>query len=614
MLLVACGGPPIGVKHLGLRAAHEELTGNVLTTGRPSTASRIEVQKRGLAEQYETDPAGTLKVLHAELAARGGDRNLLFALAELSFDHALHGGNRAYYLAAVVHAWLYLFGPGAGAELDALDPRSRTAANLYNVGLARAFESKERGEIVLRAGRRTLPFGTLDVAFDPASLRWGRRRLVDLQAASELSVHGLRNRYRTWGIGAPLNAKTAPLDDADPAREFVFPKVRVPVTLLLRPQDGVESMGSGVGRARLEVLTDRSTVDIGGRAVPLEYEPTSALAQALQEANPWSIELPGLLGGDLIEQRKAPRLGGLEPYQPDKIPVVLVHGTASSAARWAEMLNDLANDPEVRRHFQFWLFSYDTGNPILYSAMLLREALEKAVRTFDPGGAHKCMRQMVVIGHSQGGLLTKLMVVESGDRFWRNASAEPFDAVGMSAHDRDLFRRAMFVEPLPFVTEVVFISTPHRGSYQAGGFARNLLARLVNFPNDLTRAGTDLITGSDAGELARQLNRLPTSVDNMAPGSPFVQVLSDLPIAPGVSAHSIIPVLGDGPLDGLKDGVVAYSSAHIDGVDSELVVHNCGHSTQGDPRTIEEVRRILAEHAASVFEGNACRAPAAVAR
>jgi hypothetical protein len=110
------------------------------------------------------------------------------------------------------------------------------------------------------------------------------------------------------------------------------------------------------------------------------------------------------------------------------------------------------------------------------------------------------------------------------------------------------------------------------------------------------------------------MNRLPTSVDNMAPGSPFVQALAELPIAPDVSVHSIIPVLGDGPLDGLKDGVVAYSSAHVDPVDSELVVRACGHSAQSDPRAIEEVRRILLEHAAAVFDGDVCRAPAAVAR
>jgi hypothetical protein len=181
-LLVACGRPPIHVVPLDVQDVHRELTGNVLSTGTPSTASRIELQKRGLAEQYARDPAGVLRGLHAETLAGPRDGNLLSALSELSFDHALQGGGRKYYLASVVYAYDYLFGWGAAARLDPFDPRGRLVANLYNVGLARAFESKQRGKVVLEAGQRRLPFGTLDVAFD-LSLRWGPAA-VDLQAAS----------------------------------------------------------------------------------------------------------------------------------------------------------------------------------------------------------------------------------------------------------------------------------------------------------------------------------------------------------------------------------------------------------------------------------------------
>jgi pimeloyl-ACP methyl ester carboxylesterase len=613
--LVACG-PPIGVKHLGLRAANEELGANVINAGRPSTASRIELQKRGLAERYAADPADVLSFLHAKLLAGPRDADLLCALAELSFDHALHGGGQPYYLAAVVYAYDYLFGAGAGERLDALDPRGRLVANVYNVGLARGFAVKDSEQIILQAGPRPLPFGTLDVSIAPDTLVWGDRRLFDFTSASELGVHGLRNRYRTWGLGAPLNASTKPLDPAGKTRDFVLPRMRVPVTMLLLPvvEGGTLSSGHLAARIALYAVSKQRTVELGGRAVPLEYEPTSALAESLGRSDVWSTELGGFLAGDLVRQRLPDRLGGLEPVRLDKIPVVFVHGTASSPARWAEMVNDLSNDADMRQHFQYWVFAYDTGNPILYSAMLLREALKTVVRDLDPAGRSTCLRQMVLIGHSQGGLLVKLMVVDSGDHFWRNVSDEPFDQVDLSPRNRDLLGRATFFTPLPFVTEVVFISTPHRGSYRAGGFVRNVLQRMVNFPSDVARAGTDLLTGDDAGRVARQMNRMPTSVDNMAPGSLFVQALSELPIAPDVSAHSIIPVLGDGPLVDEKDGVVAYTSAHIAPVDSELVVRGAGHSVQDDPRAIEEVRRILLEHAASVFDGDVCRPPAAVAQ
>jgi len=82
----------------------------------------------------------------------------------------------------------------------------------------------------------------------------------------------------------------------------------------------------------------------------------------------------------------------------------------------------------------------------------------------------------------------------------------------------------------------------------------------------------------------------------MDPSQPFIRTPSETPIAPGVHAHSIIPVKGSGPVEEGDDGVVEYKSAHIDGVESELIVRS-GHSTQATPATIEEVRRILYEHA-----------------
>ena len=91
----------------------------------------------------------------------------------------------------------------------------------------------------------------------------------------------------------------------------------------------------------------------------------------------------------------------MEPYRPGTIPVVLIHGTASSAGRWTDLINDLQNDPAIRDRFQFWLFMYDTGNPLPFSALQLRtelkEAISKWTRTGRPGAS-----QLVLIGHSQG--------------------------------------------------------------------------------------------------------------------------------------------------------------------------------------------------------------------
>jgi pimeloyl-ACP methyl ester carboxylesterase len=315
----------------------------------------------------------------------------------------------------------------------------------------------------------------------------------------------------------------------------------------------------------------------------------------LQEVDVWGQELAGFLHGGGLTDRPA-RLVSLRPYEPGLIPVVFVHGTASSAARWAQLSNELDNDPRIHRRYQFWFFSYETGNPIAYSALLLREALTAAVAQLDPEGRDPALRHMVVIGHSQGGLLTKAMVVDSGTRFWENVSRKSIDDLLVSDETRALFRRALFFQPLPFVRRVIFIATPHHGSYVAGSWFAHQFARLVQAPLDLTRGIAELASGDRDALLIKGSERLiPTSVDNMTPGNRFIRTLAAIPIAPGVAAHSIIAANDGVASDTASDGVVKYTSAHIDGVESELVVRS-PHSCQANPRTMDEVRRILLEH------------------
>ena len=342
--------------------------------------------------------------------------------------------------------------------------------------------------------------------------------------------------------------------------------------------------------------SETETVVIAGRTVPLEQEPSAALAWGLQEAPIWERELKGFFGS-VFQVGAKNQLVSMTPHRFGQIPVVFVHGTASSAGRWAEMINVLQADPAIRDRYDFWAFSYDTGNPIVYSAMILRDALTSAVKVLDPEGKDPGLQQMVVIGHSQGGLLTKMMVVNTGSQLYDAAFKKPIDELKISDETRDFVRRTMFVAALPFVKQVIFISTPHRGSYQAASdLVRSLVRRLVSTPARLVKGTAELLANREAFAVTEGGNRLPTAVDNMSPRNPFIKTLSIIPIDPGVGAHSIIAVKGTGPVEPGDDGVVKYESAHIDGVKSELVVR-WEHSVQGQPEAILEVRRILLEHA-----------------
>jgi len=200
---------------------------------------------------------------------------------------------------------------------------------------------------------------------------------------------------------------------------------------------------------------------------------------------------------------------------------------------------------------------------------------------------------MVLIGHSQGGLLVRLMVTDSGDHFWNNVSTKPLDQLTLTPEMRTLLQDSMFFKPLPFVRTVIFIATPHRGSFRVSNFVLGLVRRFVTLPANLLKDFGETLKANRNALPSNAIRHMPTAVDNMRPGQPFVKALSSLPIADGVTAYSIVAVLGSGPLSSRTDGVVAYDSAHLDGV-HEMVVRS-SHSVQANPEAILEVRRILRE-------------------
>jgi pimeloyl-ACP methyl ester carboxylesterase len=456
----------------------------------------------------------------------------------------------------------------------------------------------------------------LAVAFDPTQLRVGDRMLHRFTPVAELEVEGLALRYRWPGIGAPLAASTVPVEDAPPGRDLVAPRLQVPLTALLRIPHARRALVRGEsleGTLDLHLAWDDGAVTIAGERVPLESEPTAALALTFTGVPIFELETLGLLGRLTGALADRPPLVSTTPYRPGLVPVVFVHGTGSSLVRWAEMYNRLQGDPEIRSRYQFWFFQYDSGNPIALSSLYLRNAITEAVAHVDPRGEDAALRRMVLIGHSQGGLLVKMQSISTGDRLWNGVSRKPLDELRLTDDVRELLRRGLFVEPLPEVSRVVFISTPHRGSFVAGyRIIANLVRRLALMPLQMTRLTGEIALNPDA----LKTPFIPTAVDNMSPRNPFIRSLQTIPVEPSIPVHSIISVeekyWSDGSFDTERgnDGVVAYSSAHIEPVVSELAVRS-PHSCQNNPHTIEEVRRILRLHVGLPTSGGALDGAAA---
>jgi pimeloyl-ACP methyl ester carboxylesterase len=599
-LLVSACAPPIGVRHLTPVDANRALTVNILSAAKPSVYSARLLQRLALANAFEEDPAAVLAQLHTGLGGYDEQERVL-ALSELSFAYAEKSGRRPYFLAAAVYAWMYLTGTHTEPAPTAFDERVRLAADLYGRGIVLGLMDVKGERIDLAARSVELPFGVLHLETRPADYARAGYHLEAFTSLTELEVYGLRNRYRRRGIGAPLVAKIRP-EPGLAATKWVPEAAKLPVTLIVRFDGAREALAGGqlTGRIELYDPVNTESVNIDTQTVPLETDPTAELAYRLHGSPVWDFELAGFRRGDFTATALGKQRGGdtglymFEPYQPGRIPLVFVHGTASSPARWAEMGNELMSDPWIASRYQFWFFLYNTGNPVAYSAMHLRDDLQAVVRDVDPEGNDSALRNMVLIGHSQGGLLVKMTVVDSGTRFWDAVANKPFDQVMLLGSDRDLLHHALFVEPLPFVKRVIFVATPHHGSFVAENWMGNLARRLVTFPATLVHVGTQLVTLNAQGVL-RESMRVPTAVENMRASNPFLRTLSTLPIDPHVHVHSIIAVKGDGPPEQGDDGVVRYSSAHIEPVDSEIVVRS-PHSVQSHPEAIEEVRRILREH------------------
>ncbi|HXC51729.1 MAG TPA: alpha/beta hydrolase [Candidatus Limnocylindrales bacterium] len=597
-MLSGCSISPVGVRRMDPEAVHRSVTANALTENKPSIDTVNVLHRYGLFADFKKTPAHALAELH-RIVLETDDNDTWFALAELSFLHADRTHDRNYAMMAAIYAWSYLFG---GTSPQPFDPRFRLASDIYNLGLTQGLEPSRKIGVIVQAADVNLPIGHLVVAFDPECLDWNGRKLRDFVPVAELEVRGLNNRFRTPGVGAPLAASAAALH-ADHGDDFLAPKLKIPVTALVRIENVRKQIRSGTIHARLELHTDPNEehVQIGDRDVPLEKEPSAVLASMVAEQPVIKQEILAFIGTVVQHQDKG-LLAALRPHVRGRIPVVYVHGTASSPARWAEMINVLDNDPRLNEVYEPWLFTYNSGSPIIYSSYLLRQALTQAVQSLDPAGTDDKLRDMVVIGHSQGGLLTKMTAVDSGDRFWKNVSSKRFEDVKLSDENRELLRSVGFIKPLPFVRRVVFICTPHRGSYlAASGWVRSIITRLVSLPARVTKITASLVTLNLDRVDVTSLQRV-NAVDNMAPGNGFIKTLAEIPVAPGIASNSIVAVQGTGPIETGDDGVVKYTSAHIEGVESEKIVRST-HSTQAVPETIEEVRRILLQHEAWVTAG-----------
>jgi pimeloyl-ACP methyl ester carboxylesterase len=340
----------------------------------------------------------------------------------------------------------------------------------------------------------------------------------------------------------------------------------------------------------------RESIELAETEVPLAANFTSGYGLWLARSGFAAQSLLTLLGkGDVLE---TPRVYLMQPYNSNRRIVIMLHGLASSPEAWINLANEVLGDETLRQNFQIWQVYYPTNAHIAFNHCEINKAIRQTLEYFDPEGTAPASRNILLVGHSMGGILSRLMVSSSGDRLW-DAFLKKYPLKGRRLERvKEELGPYLSFEPLPQVSRVIFIATPHRGTPVVEMALARWIANFVTVPFSVLGRFKEvaqlLVEPGSANPVS--LLRSFNSINNLSSHDPFIQLTADLPISPMVRCHSIIgnskPKL---PLTDSSDGVVPYASSHLEDADSEKVILS-GHSVQETPEAIIEIRRIMHLH------------------
>jgi hypothetical protein len=490
----------------------------------------------------------------------------------------------------------------AGAFTGGGDVRRANAAAFFNVATGKAalalLEEGAAPHRVLSAGGRTFV-----LELEPAA-RETRAYYDRFEPAAAYEVWGLRHRHRRAGIGAALiafreNRRREPIERFYPPEGIVSP---VTATLRFVAEPGRADGAPREAALRLSDPRHVESVRLGAQPYPLEADFSAPFAYLLARTKLNRLARTGLLRGGAVEWHRGVFM--LEPFDPDKIPVLMVHGLFSSPMIWRDLSNEVMGTRELRSRYQVWHYMYPTASPVLISAERFRADVDELLAVLEAQSGRP-VKPMVLVGHSMGGLLIRTSMVDSGPALWNALSPVPFDDLRMASADHEELRRLLFLKRKPWVARAIFFAVPHHGSGYTRSIPAHLARALMRLPEPDRRLELRLtpeLAGSLRPAVASFASRPASSIDTLASGDPTLSALAALAVDPAAPFHSIIGVSNRTPDGDESDGVVRRSSAHLEGATSELLLP-VRHQDYADPRVLAEIYRILAEHAAATATG-----------
>lgn len=597
VLATSGGCVTIGAYETPLRNAVADRRERKDATRTLSEPVAVFLARYGLVDEAMEDPGAAARRLETRLEVEPEPGGAL-ALGELSYRAGLRREAEAPVLAL---PWYRDAAACAALALaEPVDAHSERAVEVHNLALKRLIRLSQDEGIRGDASWRTV-LAEQGLTLESSASYLNPLQLADLRLADDMKVDGMDNVYKASGLGIPVVAlrRADPKVSTDPRDQFLPRELRTGATVVLRTTGGLRGRDWRRRPATLYFADPfgEEALPFGSNGVRLASDRTTALADQVAQVRLDKLEWMGLFQSSFKRPGVTTGLYMVRPYEPGKIPVVLVHGLFSSPRAYVQTINELTNTPVIASRYQFWVFLYPTGMPIPNSAAKLRESLTRVREMLDPGHTDAAFDQMVLVGHSMGGLLSKMMVQNSGLELWNSTIRIPYDQFRFSPRLHQTVGASLVFQPLPFVRRVVFIASPHRGSPLASDLFGRTIARLVGRPDELALSMKEAETLNGAHVIAPEMRgRTPNAIGNLQTDSPVLAALDRIPIDAKVPYHSIIPLIFG--VTG-TDGVVLYNSSHLDGATSELVVPG-NHSSQQKPEVTRELRRILLEHLGSL--------------
>lgn len=580
---------------------------SALNSSEPSQQTQQMLRLLFLEKDYNKKPLKVIGQLQDKVHETN-DPKLRVAIAELSLlQGRKHFKNDIdtsilMYLAAAEQAWDYLFYQEKRVEsYSPLAPSYRFMTDIYNRAVARLVENRSKktnpweDETDIVLGHISY---NLHIKKDHPHL-WNPELFDELVPTSQIVIGGIRNEYFSHGLGTPLAGIVyAPNDNPGFGKYPPEDEASYPVTVVLTFEPTQHTDGTrqrDISLAFYDTLITDS-IEIGGREIPLEADFTTPLGMLMTKVQAPDLGFAAMKRSDIYLKQTGITM--LEPYREDKIPVVMVHGLMSSPQTWVHIFNDLRGDPEIRDRYQFWIFLYPTGLPIIYSASLLRNDLLAIQQEYDADKNNPNFNEMVIVAHSLGGILSHMLNQDSGDAYWDELFTLPFDEIPLSETNKKFVKPIMFFDRPEFIKRIVFIATPHRGSRVADSIFGKIGAGMTTQPQEVVHLGSD-IDSLDQADLTFNAktfrSRIPNSIAQLSPSSDILKTMNSVPMDSKIPYHSIIATKNKHMGPGGFDGLVAYESAHLDGAESEIVIKS-EHFVHNHPLAIKEVKRILLKH------------------